>query len=188
MLIGCVISYKNLHYRTFAALMQGRHGLLACGRNIVACTLPKPAGAWPGGKPQPRRHQVVGLSLQGAFQYRPFGVAIRAVRQCNAGCFATQNGPYCNALNARVLAVLCSAASCRVLPEGMVNCGRGASVASMWSQPAHAASHGRWRWLPPAPWPTGRLRRGRRPGLHFYSVQWLLFAIFFVILQAHSGT
>jgi hypothetical protein len=32
------------------------------------------------------------------------------------------------------------------------------------------------------------LRRGRRPGLHFYSVQWLLFAIFFVILQAYSGT
>ena len=78
MLIGCVISYKNFHNRTFAALMQGRHGLLACGRNIVACTLPKPAGAWPGGKPQPRRHQVVGLSLQG-------GVAISAVRSCNTG-------------------------------------------------------------------------------------------------------
>lgn len=124
--IDCVISYKNLHYRTFAALMQGRHGLLACGRNIVACTLPKPAGAWPGGKPQPRRHQVVGLSLRGgALQYRPFGVAIRAVRQCNTGCFATQNGPYCNALSASVLVALGGAASCRVLPEGMVNCGRG---------------------------------------------------------------
>ena len=85
--IDCVISYKNLHYRTFAALMQGRHGLLACGRNIVACTLPKPAGAWPGGKPQPRRHQVVGLSLQG-------GVAISAVRRCNTGRSATQNGTY----------------------------------------------------------------------------------------------
>ena len=116
--IGCVISYKNLHYRTFAALMQGRHGLLACGRNIVACTLPKPAGAWPGGKPQPRRHQVVGLSLQG-------GVAISAVRQCNTGCFATQNGLYCNALSASVLVALGGAASCRVLPEGMVDCGRG---------------------------------------------------------------
>lgn len=125
---------------------------------------------------------------RGAFQYRPFGVAIRAVRQCNTGCFATQNGPYCNALSARALVALGGAASCRVLPECMVNCGRGASVASMWPQPAHAASHGGRRWLPPAPWPTGRLWRGRRPGLHFYSVQWLLFAIFFVILQAHSGT
>lgn len=126
MLIGCVISYKNFHNRTFAALMQGRHGLLACGRNVISCTLPKPAGAWPGGKPQPRRHQVVGLSLQG-------GVAIRAVRQCNTGCFATQNGPYCNALSARTLVALGGAASCRVLPECMVNCGRGASVASMWA-------------------------------------------------------
>ena len=62
---------------------------------------------------------------RGALQYRPFGVAIRAVRQCNTGCFATQNGPYCNVLSASVLVVLCSVVSCRVLPEGMVDCGRG---------------------------------------------------------------
>lgn len=77
--------------------MQGRHGLLACGRNIVACTLPKPAGAWPGGKPQPRRHQVVGLSLQGGrsnigrseLQYGPFGNVMRAVSQLKTARIVT---------------------------------------------------------------------------------------------------
>lgn len=163
-------------------------GFWRAAETLLHAPCPSLRAHGPGVNRSPGGTKWLACPCRGALQYRPFGVAIRAVRQCNTGCFATQNGPYCNALSASVLVVLCSVVSCRVLPEGMVNRGRGGRVASMWPQPAHAASHGRRRWLPPAPWPTGRLRRGRRPGLHFYSVQWLLFAIFFVILQAHSGT
>ena len=125
MLIGCVISYKNLHYRTFAALMQGRHGLLAAAETLLHAPCPSLRAHGPGVNRSPGGTKWWACPCRGALQYRPFGVAIRAVRQCNTGCFATQNGPYCNVLSASVLVALCGAASCRVLPEGMVDCGRG---------------------------------------------------------------
>lgn len=125
MLIGCVISYKNFHNRTFAPLCRAAMGFWRAAETLLHAPCPSLRAHGPGVNRSHGGTKWWACPCRGAFQYRPFGVAIRAVRQCNTGCFATQNGPYCNALSARALVALGGAASCRVLPEGMVNCGRG---------------------------------------------------------------